>query len=65
MLAIGLHFILRWTNLPTVGSVASANIPLIVVIILDGITLAFQIVLKLFRSNFGADYLLIFSYSMI
>lgn len=57
LMAIVLHFSLRWAGLSPVATLAAADIPLVCVIILGGIPLLFQILLKLFCGDFGADLL--------
>ena len=57
LLAIALHFALPWAKLPPIASVQPDDIPLIAVITLGGIPLIFQILLKLFRGDLGADLL--------
>lgn len=57
LLAIALHFGLREAALPEVASIAAADIPLLMVIIIGGIPLLIQISRKLFKGSVGADFL--------
>ncbi len=57
LLAIVAHFILLRTELSSIGSLAAADIPLIVAIILGGIPSVAQILRKLSRGDLGADLL--------
>ena len=58
LLAVALHFVLRyWMSFPPIVSVDSANIPLLLVIMLGGIPLLIQISRKLITGSMGADFL--------
>ncbi len=57
LIAIALHFALRWADLPPVHTVSAQNIPLLAIIILGGGPLVIQMLLKIFRGDFGADLL--------
>lgn len=57
LISIALHFALGATNFPDVAGIAAAKIPLICVIIIGGIPLLIQIIMKLFQGNVGADFL--------
>ena len=57
LLAIAAHFALRWVAVPNIYTVADADIPLLVVIVLGGVPIVLQILLRLIRGDFGADLL--------
>lgn len=57
LLAIALHFALRWAGAESVNVIAIADIPLCIVIALGGIPITFQIIRKLLQGDFGADIL--------
>lgn len=57
LIAIALHFVLRRADLPPVHALDAENIPLLAVIILGGVPLIVQMLLKIFRGDFGADLL--------
>ncbi len=57
LLAVAVHFALRWAGLPAVIGVEAADIPLLVVIVIGGAPLVLQILLKIMRRDFGADLL--------
>jgi heavy metal translocating P-type ATPase len=57
LLAVVLHFTFRWSNLPSVGEVNAADIPLLVVVAIGGTPLVLQIIFKIFHRDFGADLL--------
>jgi len=59
LIAIVVHFCLRWTGLPPVIGWAAADVPLLAVIAIGGIPLVLQILRKLLRGDFGADLLAI------
>ncbi len=59
ILAIATHFLLRWTHISAFHTVAVENIPLLAVILFGGIPLAFQILKKMLKGDFGADMLTI------
>ncbi len=59
ILAIATHFLLRWTHISAFHTVAVENIPLLAVILFGGIPLAFQILKKMLKGDFGADMLAI------
>lgn len=52
-----LHFAFRWSNLPLVGAVNAADIPLLIVVAIGGIPLVLQILLKILHCDIGADLL--------
>ncbi len=57
LLSIALHFGLRAAGLPAVYTVAATDVPLLAVIIIGGIPLLIQIIMKLFKGSVGADFL--------
>jgi heavy metal translocating P-type ATPase len=57
LIAIVVHFALRFVGLPIVMGWAAADIPLLAVISIGGIPLVLQILRKLFHRDFGADLL--------
>ncbi|MBL0320362.1 MAG: heavy metal translocating P-type ATPase [Alphaproteobacteria bacterium] len=57
VLAIVVHFGLTLTHFPSMGAISFADIPFITILLLGGIPLIIQIILKLFRGDFGADLL--------
>ena len=57
LLSIALHFILRSAGFSGVYNVAATDIPLLAVIIIGGIPLLIQIIMKLFKGSVGADFL--------
>jgi heavy metal translocating P-type ATPase len=57
LIAIVVHFALRWTGLPPAFGLAAADIPLLSVIALGGVPLVLQILRKLLHRDFGADLL--------
>ncbi|QQR69902.1 MAG: heavy metal translocating P-type ATPase [Alphaproteobacteria bacterium] len=57
LLAITAHFALRWVGLPNIYSMAAADIPLLVAIVIGGIPLVLQILIRLIHRDFGADFL--------
>jgi len=56
-LAIALYFIAQQFNLNPVFTLAAPDVPLLTVIIIGGIPLLYQIVIKLRRGSIGADFL--------
>jgi heavy metal translocating P-type ATPase len=59
LIAIVVHFALRWAGLPPAFGLTAADIPLLSVIALGGVPLVLQILRKLLRGDFGADLLAI------
>ena len=57
LMAIGIHFILRWANLPDLYLFSASDIPLLIIITLGGAPIVLQITLRLIRGDFGADLL--------
>lgn len=57
LIAIAMHFALRWAGLLHVVGMVAADIPLLSVIAIGGIPLALQILRKLLHGDFGADLL--------
>ena len=57
LIAIAMHFALRWAGLFHVVGMVAADIPLLSVIVIGGIPLALQILRKLLQGDFGADLL--------
>ncbi len=57
LLVIAVHFALRWLALPQIYTVATADIPLLIVIVMGGVPIVLQILLRLIRGDFGADLL--------
>lgn len=57
LIAIAVHFALRWAGLPPVIGWAAADAPLLAVIGIGGIPLVLQILHKLLHGDFGADLL--------
>jgi len=59
LLSIAACFALRWARLPDIHTVAVADIPLLMVVIFGGVPLVLQILVRLARGDFGADFLAI------
>jgi heavy metal translocating P-type ATPase len=57
LISIALHFGLRAAGLPAVYTIAATDVPLLAVIIIGGIPLLIQIIMKLFKGSVGADFL--------
>lgn len=57
LLAIAIHFALRWQELPKIYTVDVADIPLLIVVVIGGVPIVLQILLRLIRCDFGADLL--------
>ena len=57
LLSIALHFVLRAAGFPELYNVAATDVPLLSVIIIGGIPLLIQIIMKLFKGSVGADFL--------
>lgn len=57
MIAIVVHFALRWASFPAVIGWAAADVPLLTVIAIGGIPLVLQILRKLLHGDLGADLL--------
>ena len=56
-IAIALHFVLGTARLPAFATIEAMDIPLLAVIIIGGIPLLIQIVIKLLKGSVGADFL--------
>ncbi|MBN8530476.1 MAG: heavy metal translocating P-type ATPase [Alphaproteobacteria bacterium] len=61
LMAIAVHFGLRWIDVPPIASVAVADVPLLILSALGGIPLIIQIIVKLLRGDLGADLLAAFA----
>lgn len=57
LISIALHFGLRAAGFPGVYNVAATDVPLLAVIIIGGIPLLIQIIIKLLKGSVGADFL--------
>lgn len=57
LVAILLHLILGWLQLPNLGPFPMASLPLLAVIVLGGLPLIWQILRKLAQGDWGADLL--------
>jgi hypothetical protein len=57
LISIALHFALGASGLTAFANIAAADIPLIAVIIIGGIPMLIQIIIKLCKGSVGADFL--------
>jgi heavy metal translocating P-type ATPase len=57
LLAIFVHFSLRWTGLAAVGGFAAADLSLLVLFVVGGVPILAQLLLKFLRREMGADFL--------
>jgi|TARA_R110001583_G_scaffold194956_1_gene367857 heavy metal translocating P-type ATPase len=57
LLAIFVHFSLRWSGLAAVGGFAAADLSLLVLFVIGGVPILAQLLLKFLRREMGADFL--------
>ena len=57
LLAILVHFSLRWSGLAEVGGFAAADLSLLVLFVIGGVPILAQLLLKFLRREMGADFL--------
>ncbi|WP_339779970.1 heavy metal translocating P-type ATPase [uncultured Thalassospira sp.] len=57
LLAIFVHFSLRWSGLAAVGGFAAADLSLLALFVVGGVPILAQLLLKFLRREMGADFL--------
>ena len=57
LLAIFVHFSLRWSGLAAVGGFAAADLSLLALFVIGGVPILAQLLLKFLRREMGADFL--------
>ena len=62
LLSIPAHYVLRWAGLKLLGSVAVANIPFFIVMVIGGLPMIWTVLVKISKGNFGADILAVLAF---